>query len=187
MNTNSPLSELETLKARISALEAENKRLKILLEQAGIAAPSANTGSDTAAVNAVSVTVTVNLARRFYSFFWGRTDVFAKRAVNKKTEKSGYYPQCDNFWKQGVCPKASGQKQKCGDCPSRAWTKLDAEHIAAHLRGEKEDASDVIGVYPLFPDGTCRFLVLILMLITPLTSPMFTSAIQRTGGMSRML
>ena len=29
----------------------------------------------------------------------------------------------------------------------------------AHLRGEKPDGSDVIGIYPLFPDGTCRFLV----------------------------
>ena len=29
----------------------------------------------------------------------------------------------------------------------------------AHLRGERPDGSDVIGIYPLFPDGTCRFLV----------------------------
>lgn len=31
--------------------------------------------------------------------------------------------------------------------------------IVAHLLGYKEDGSDVIGVYPLLPDGTCRFIV----------------------------
>ena len=31
--------------------------------------------------------------------------------------------------------------------------------IVQHLRGEKEDCTDVIGVYPLFPNNTCRFLV----------------------------
>lgn len=31
--------------------------------------------------------------------------------------------------------------------------------ITAHLLGYKEDGSDVIGVYPLLPDGTCRFIV----------------------------
>jgi hypothetical protein len=31
--------------------------------------------------------------------------------------------------------------------------------IRQHLLGEREDCADVIGVYPLFPDQTCRFLV----------------------------
>jgi len=31
--------------------------------------------------------------------------------------------------------------------------------ILRHLLGYKEDGSDVIGIYPLFPDGTCRFIV----------------------------
>ena len=48
---------------------------------------------------------------------------------------------------------------KCKDCPNRAWTKLQAFHIESHLIGKKDDASDVVGIYPLFPDGTCRFLV----------------------------
>ena len=30
-----------------------------------------------------------------------------------------------------------------------------------HLKGKKEDASDVIGVHPLLPDNTCRFLVFV--------------------------
>ncbi len=31
--------------------------------------------------------------------------------------------------------------------------------IQKHLLGEREDCTDVLGVYPLFPDNTCRFLV----------------------------
>ena len=31
--------------------------------------------------------------------------------------------------------------------------------IIDHLLGTKEDGSDVIGVYPLLPNGTCRFIV----------------------------
>lgn len=31
--------------------------------------------------------------------------------------------------------------------------------ITTHLLGYKEDGSDVIGVYPLLPDGRCRFIV----------------------------
>ena len=37
------------------------------------------------------------LTKLFFSFFWGRTDVYAKRNVNKNGE-AAYYPQCDNFW-----------------------------------------------------------------------------------------
>ena len=160
MNTNNPLSEKEAFIARIKQLESENRLLKSLLDHAGIAYPSGDTAIvGSVAENVPSVPITVSLARRFYSYFWGRTDVFAKRAVNRKTGKSGYYPQCDHFWQHDICPKASGQKQKCGECSNRAWTRLEARQIVSHLQGEKADASDVIGVYPLFPDGTCRFLV----------------------------
>lgn len=31
--------------------------------------------------------------------------------------------------------------------------------ILNHLRGVKDDCTDVISTYPLFPDNTCRFLV----------------------------
>lgn len=85
--------------------------------------------------------------------------MYSKRAQNKTTKKSGYYPRCENFWKTGLCPKANGSKVKCKDCENRRWTRLEGTQIINHLRGIKEDSSDVIGIYPLFPDGTCRFLV----------------------------
>ena len=41
--------------------------------------------------------ITKDMANRFFARFWGRTDVYAKRVENKKTNKAGYYPQCINF------------------------------------------------------------------------------------------
>ena len=86
--------------------------------------------------------------------FWGREDVYAKRARN-----GGYFPQCDNRWNSYLCPKQQKKKVYCDECSNRKWTRLDVKKIITHLLGYKEDESDVIGVYPLLPDGTCRFLV----------------------------
>lgn len=36
---------------------------------------------------------------------------------------------------------------------------MGPKQIESHLKGEDNNCSDVIGVYPLFPNGTCRFLV----------------------------
>lgn len=143
--------ELKRLSAQVEQLQSENAYLKRLLDEAGI--------PYTFHQAIIPMEITKQLARRFYSYFWGRTDVYSKRSVNKSTGKTGYYPQCENLWKDGLCPKKAGKKVKCGDCANRKWRKLEAEQIMAHLRGEKPDGSDVIGIYPLFPDGTCRFLV----------------------------
>ncbi len=161
------MPEINELLIRIEKLESENSHLKMLLGQSGIEYKSAygmsnshdelfdpNQGS-----RILPEKITRNHARKFYSYFWGRTDVYSKRSQNKTTGKSAYYPQCDNFWDYGLCPKTSGAKVKCKDCSNRRWTKLGATQIEKHLRGLKEDGSDVIGVYPLFPDGSCRFLV----------------------------
>lgn len=86
--------------------------------------------------------------------FWGRTDVYAKRGRN-----GGYFPQCDHRWNDRICPRQRGEKIRCEDCEYTKWTKLTVEKIVDHLASYKEDGTDVIGVYPLLPDGICRFLV----------------------------
>lgn len=48
---------------------------------------------------------------------------------------------------------------RCTDCPDRDWTKLKIGQIKSHLLGADPYGNDVIGVYPLLPNGTCRFLV----------------------------
>jgi superfamily II DNA or RNA helicase len=160
--------ENSTLLNRITELEQENSYLKTLLQNAGIEYALSIVGGVSEAEpifvpdqgsRIIPEEITRNHARQFYSYFWGRIDVYSKRSQNKTTGKAGYYPQCDNFWRHGVCPKVSGVKVKCKDCNNRCWTKLEGTQIENHLRGLREDASDVIGIYPLFPDGTCRFLV----------------------------
>ena len=110
-----------------------------------------------------SVTVQLRFARssvtfcakrdKYFAMFWGRTDVYAKRGRN-----GGYFPQCDHRWNDRICPRQRGEKIRCEDCEYTKWTKLTVGKIVDHLAGYKEDGTDVIGVYPLLPDGTCRFL-----------------------------
>ncbi|MEF9917507.1 MAG: DEAD/DEAH box helicase family protein [Lachnospiraceae bacterium] len=105
--------------------------------------------------------ITKNHAKFFYSMFKGRMDVYSKRGgkPNPKTGKTGYYTQCWNFWKDGVCPKKTGNKIKCGECKNQKYRSLNGENILNHLKGEREDCSDVIGLYPMLLDETCNFLV----------------------------
>ena len=101
----------------------------------------------------ISKYITREMATAFFTLFWGRQDVYARRGV-----KGGYFPQCINRWKD-ICPKQHGIKQICGSCEHKCWTKLTLETVERHLWGQRGDGADVIGVYPLFPNGTCRFLV----------------------------
>jgi hypothetical protein len=42
---------------------------------------------------------------------------------------------------------------KCGECPKQDFAKYDASAVERHLKGQM-----TIGVYPMLPDETCRFL-----------------------------
>ena len=90
--------------------------------------------------------------------FWGRQDVYAKRSVNKETGKAAYYPQCNNFW-TNVCHKKIKDGINCKDCKNRSYKTITKKDILNHLQGNAYNASDVIGVYPLLSNGTCRFMV----------------------------
>lgn len=92
----------------------------------------------------------------FMRMFAGRSDVYAKRFVSKRTGQSGYAPVCGNVWRPGVCEKP---KIKCSKCPHRNLLHLTPQVIYRHLRGQDPLAEDVLGVYPMLPDETCRFLV----------------------------
>ena len=160
-------TSINDLKNAIRSLEEENVYLKSLLDQAGISYVKTDNKNETSIELYDSdqgscietISVTRDVANRFFSYFWGRTDVFAKRYENKKNGKTGYYPQCNHFWEDDICPKRSGTNIQCSSCQNRSWTKLDLKLIEEHLRGNRLNGSDVIGVYPLFPDGMCRFLV----------------------------
>lgn len=155
--------DVDSLRKLVRDLQWENKELRELLDKADIPYAKSQAFLDAPAMaeeydpdQGARINhqyIDRNLATQFFAMFWGRADVFARRARN-----GNYYPQCDNRWK-AICPKQKGEKQYCEECAHESWTKLKPENLVEHLTGYREDGTDVIGVYPLLPDGTCRFLV----------------------------
>lgn len=88
----------------------------------------------------------------FMSLFAGRDDVFAKRWENAKKGSAGYVPVCLNQWSP-LCPKGGDGKMKCGECPNQNFVRYDQDVVEEHLKGRL-----TVGIYPMFPDETCRFL-----------------------------
>ena len=157
--------DAEALRKIVRLLEYENRLLKDKLKKENIPYDEINPFEETIenaeeydldqGARIVHPTfITEKMAIRFFSMFWGREDVYARRGKN-----GGYFPQCDNRWNMKLCLKQRGEKIFCDECENKKWTKLDVKKIVAHLLGYKEDGSDVIGIYPLLPDGTCRFIV----------------------------
>ena len=159
--------------SRIRQLEKEISYLHGLLDEAGISyrkeakivedlSPDKNILFDDNQGAIISpLEITKHRIKFFRNLFNGRSDVYCLRygKVNKKTGKHSYYTQCWYFWKDGLCPKRNNPKFSCGECKNPNYKELTDEVVYEHLRGKKEDASDVLGVYPLLLDETINFLV----------------------------
>ncbi|MCM1154111.1 MAG: DEAD/DEAH box helicase family protein [Ruminococcus flavefaciens] len=155
---------LDSLRKLVRSLQDENRRLKAQLEKANITYEPKNVFEEKIETNKeydpdqgeriLHQYITEDLVNKYFAMFWGRTDVYAKRG-----SKGGYFPQCNNRWNSRICPKQRGEKINCEACEHTEWTKLEPGKIKDHLLGYREDGADVLGVYPLFPDGTCRFIV----------------------------
>lgn len=155
---------LDTLRKFIRELLSENLMLKTRLKEAGVAYESKDIFDETVesqeeydedqGSRILHPYITDDMVRKYFTMFWGRMDVYAKRG-----KKGGYFPQCRNRWNSSLCPKQHGEKKYCDECEYRDWEPLNPITIKLHLLGYKEDGTDVIGVYPLFLNGTCRFLV----------------------------
>jgi superfamily II DNA or RNA helicase len=89
----------------------------------------------------------------FRSLFRGREDVFPKLWISRKGDRKGYMPACANDGIYTLCGKRKFPRIKCGDCDHQAYIPVSDEMIREHLQGKQ-----TIGVYPLLPDDTCRFL-----------------------------
>ena len=156
--------QFNELTEHIKQLEEENQYLKKLLDDAGIPYGKTDKVPEQNELNVISiknVPITKELIQFYYSMFKGRKDVYSLRSgkPNAKTGKNGYYTQCENFWKAGLCGKKDGKNTKCQSCPNQKYKPLTGDVIYAHLMGVKEDCSDVVGLYPVWPDGTCNYLV----------------------------
>ena len=159
--------------SRIRQLESEIEYLHGLLDDAGIPykreakdiddlSPDKNLAfEENQGARILPVTITKQHIRNYYNLFKGRSDVYGKRSgkASKKTGKHGYYTQCWNFWKDGICPKKNNPQFSCSECQNQRYKELTGQVLYEHLIGAKEDASDVIGLYPMFPDETINFLV----------------------------
>lgn len=163
------VENISQLQKRLNDLQLENQILKSILDNAGLSYRkelSALTQSDNKETYDPEQgkriihppTITENMANQFFGMFWGRQDVYAKRSFNKGTGKAAYYPQCNNFW-TNVCHKKIKDGVNCKNCQNRSYKAITKKDILNHLQGNAYNASDVIGVYPLLGNGTCRFMV----------------------------
>lgn len=134
----------------LSRLRAENARLRTLLACHGIAADEPEPMSPQKSVLSLEEKVAL-----FRSLFQGREDVFARRWFSPTTGKSGYQPVCAREWSREYCDK---KNFKCAECPNREFQPLGYSDIYRHLEGKDPNGRDVVGVYAILPDNTCRFL-----------------------------
>ena len=156
--------DLNSLRGLVRKLQDENASLKKLLDKSGIAYESSEILNEDEILDEydedqggriIPLNPDIDMAKEFYSYFWGRTDVYARRG-----KAGGYFPRCSAWWNNPSCPKKTDNRKFCDeDCPYKTWEALEPKTILCHLKGYKEDCTDVIGVYPLFPNNTCRFLV----------------------------
>ena len=156
--------QISKLHDYIRTLEEENKYLKGLLDNAGIPydrKQSLPPKNDDETPSIKEEILTRNKVRFFYSMFKGRKDVYSLRSGRPsiKTGRYGYYPQCANAWNPSLCGKVTNTKTKCADCPNQSYKTLSGDVLVAHLKGAKSDCSDVVGLYPVLPDGTCNYMV----------------------------
>lgn len=102
--------DLNSLRGIIRKLQEENHGLRKILEDHGIdyESPEIIDASDISddydedqGSRILPLNPTLEMAKEFYSYFWGCTDVYAKRGKN-----GGYFPQCASRWDSAKCPKA---------------------------------------------------------------------------------
>ena len=143
--------------AVIHSLEEEIRYLRSLLDENGISydfEAFRRREEDVVELSQmVPIDITPETAKFFFSMFHGRVDVYAARS------NSGYYTVCNNRWNNGLCPKQNGKKAKCAECPNKDWPSLNSTILMRHMIGKREDCKDVIGVYVMLKDDTCRFIV----------------------------
>ena len=125
--------DADSLRKMVRLLEYENKILKDKLKKAGISCEEVNPFEEkiesaeeydldqgNRIVNPPYITE--KMAMRFFSMFWGREDVYARRGKN-----GGYFPQCANRWNDRLCPKQRKEKVFCDECENTKWISLDVK------------------------------------------------------------
>jgi hypothetical protein len=123
--------EIEQIRARLAANEAERKELDAVLRDLVSRCSAAVAANYTSLViaDASGVTAASSTAEKialFRRLFAGRAEVFPVRWENRKTAKSGYVPACANEWLKGICGKP---QVKCGERPHQAFVPVTDDII----------------------------------------------------------
>jgi superfamily II DNA or RNA helicase len=137
--------------ARLARLDAE--RAAILERLGGLREQLSAFDAEPAPPPALSTLSSTEKIILFRSLFRGREDVFPKLWISRKGDRKGYMPSCANDGNYTLCGKRKTPRVKCSDCGHQAYIPVSDEVIREHLQGKQ-----TIGVYPLLPDDTCRFL-----------------------------
>ena len=163
-----PVENISLLQKQINDLQLENQILKNILDRSGISYVheiARISESEKAEEYDPDQGGRINPSETDYSGngkfvlckVLGTARTFMQGEVRKKeTGEAGYYTQCYNRW-NNVCPKMRHEKMNCKDCPHQSYKQLTINDILAHLQGRSYNGSDVIGVYPLLKNATCRF------------------------------
>jgi len=142
-------TQMETLRRKIDALEAERRVAEKELQQLQHS-PEPELDLAERARNGSAILRPEEKISLFLRLFGARKSVYPKFWENAKTGKKGYAPACDNEWKRGICEKP---RIKCTECRHQRFPALDERAIEAHLRG-----THTIGTYALREDDSCVFL-----------------------------
>ena len=141
--------EAALIRERIARLDDEKAALEVRLAEVEAARSEQQKGPQPKGLVSNRSAAREKIAL-FRSLFRGREDIFPRRWENARTGKAGYAPACRNEWMPGLCDKP---RVKCGVCSNQGFLAVTDQVIDRHLRGRH-----TVGVYPLLPDDTCRFL-----------------------------
>src|SRR5437667_8034242 len=141
------------LEAQCAKLRSENDKLRAIVERREVRdatlAPADGAVSTTADASVRYDSPTAEKVTLFRSLFRGREDIYPIR-WESKSGRTGYSPACNNEWVAGICEKP---RVKCTDCPNQAFPPVSDDAAYEHLSGRW-----MLGVYPLLPDDTTRFI-----------------------------
>jgi superfamily II DNA or RNA helicase len=153
-------SNLEAPVAEVNRLREENARLRSLLVEHGIQAPSIQhaggaaetfpTTNTSPEVRRPTVATAEQRIELFRSLFRGREDVYAIR-WESADGRSGYMPKADRDWKSYLRAKEKDRKKV--DRQTRKFLPVTEDVVRGHLLG-----NHTVGIYPLLRDETCWFL-----------------------------
>ena len=145
---DSHTEEVKRIRDRLKLLDSERAKLKGRLVEL-TERPSVDLKEVDGARIVTNRSPTRDKIAFFRTLFAGRVDVYPRRWENVAKGRTGYAPVCANEWKHGLCRKPA---VSCGLCSNQKFLPVTDATIESHLRGHA-----TIGIYPMLPDDTCRF------------------------------